>query len=90
MFDLVARQIAQEGIEEIYRGAINGKWRSLIAFFDLSTFVVAMLFPRPEQFWVLTSVSCLMVLVAAITYTSSVYSSDVIHGTYQPIEDVEK
>ena len=90
MFDLVARQIAQEGIEEVYRGAINGKWRSLIAFFDLSTFVVAILFPHPEQFWILTSVSCLMVLVAAVTYTASVCNSNVIRGTYQPVADMEK
>ena len=70
-FDLSARQIAQEGIAENQRGAINGKWRSLTAFFDLSSYVVAVIFPNPEYFWVLTSVSAVMVLSAAVLFTAS-------------------
>lgn len=86
-FDLCVRQIAQEGIAEIHRGVINGKWRSLVAFFDLSSYVLAVLFPDPKDFWILTSVSATMILIAAVTFTLS--TSLFCNNIYKPISQDE-
>lgn len=71
LFDLCARQIAQETIKEVVRGKVNGQWRAMIAFFDMSTFALAIAFPNPEEFFILTSLSGAMAIVTAITYTFS-------------------
>jgi hypothetical protein len=68
-FDLCIRQIAQETIVEAHRGVINGKWNSLTAFFDLSTYLLAITFSNPEQFGLLTFVSALMVCSAGLVFT---------------------
>jgi len=41
LFDLCARQIAQETIPETARGKVNGQWRSLIALFEVGAYVVS-------------------------------------------------
>ena len=78
MFDLVARQIAQITIKEKTRGQVNGQWRSLIAFFDMSAYVVAVIFSSPDQFWVLTSLSAFMVGSAAVLYSATIPSNEEI------------
>ena len=70
-FDLCARQIAQETIPEHLRGAANGFWGSITAFFDMATYLVAIFCPNPQDFIFLTTISCLVVLSAAIIYTIS-------------------
>ena len=72
MFDLTTRQLAQLTIKEATRGAVNGQWKSLISFFDMFGYFLAVVFSRPDQFWVLTTISAFMVGSAAIVYTSSV------------------
>jgi len=42
MFDLGVRQIAQETIPEHSRGVINGQWKSLTAFFEMASYVIAL------------------------------------------------
>jgi len=71
IFDLCARQIAQEMIPENIRGSTNGFWSSITAFFDMSTFVVAIFYPHASDFILLTSISAIVILVAAITFTIS-------------------
>ena len=71
IFDLCARQIAQEMIPEDLRGSTNGFWSSVTAFFDMATFVVAIFFPQASDFILLTSISALVILTAAITFTVS-------------------
>jgi len=44
LYDLCVRQIAQETIPESVRGAVNGEWRSVIAFFDMGTYLLAIYF----------------------------------------------
>jgi len=44
MFDLGARQIAQETIPEASRGRVNGQWRSMTAFFEMGGYLLALLF----------------------------------------------
>ena len=39
-FDLSVRQIAQETIPEHSRGIVNGQWRSMIAMFDMSSYLL--------------------------------------------------
>jgi solute carrier family 40 (iron-regulated transporter), member 1 len=41
MFDLGIRQIAQETIPEYCRGKVNGQWRSLTAFFEMTSYLLA-------------------------------------------------
>lgn len=89
-FDLCARQIAQEGVPEAHRGAINGKWRSLTAFFDLSSYLVAVMFPDPADFWILASTSAVMVFIAAITFTISTASCCYRSDGYSPVNDKVK
>ena len=69
MFDLSIRQIAQQTIPEEVRGKVNGQWKSMTSFFDMSSYVVAVFFPNPNQFWLLTTISATMVFLAMITYT---------------------
>jgi iron-regulated transporter 1 len=69
MFDLAATQIAQLRIPEHSRGRVNGQWRSLTAFFDTLTYVVAILFCSPDSFVVLCSLSAVSVAFAATFFT---------------------
>ena len=71
IFDLCARQIAQETIPENLRGAVNGFWASIVAFFNMATFIVAITFPDPNDFILLTSISACVIFAAATTYTIS-------------------
>ncbi len=72
MFDLTTRQLAQVTIKETTRGRVNGQWKSMISFFDMFGYFLAVLFSRPDQFWVLTTVSACMVGSAAIAYTANI------------------
>lgn len=45
MFDLGVRQIAQETIPEYCRGKVNGQWRTITAFFEMTIFCLALLIP---------------------------------------------
>eukprot|EP01032_Pedospumella_encystans_P013776 gene13776-15846_t len=69
LFDLCVRQIAQETIPEAVRGKVNGQWRSMIAFFEMSAYAIAAYIPAPEDFWILTTISGAMVGLALITFT---------------------
>jgi hypothetical protein len=85
-FDLCIRQIAQETIVEVYRGIINGKWNSMTAFFDLSSYLLAVTFSKPEQFGLLTFTSAMMVCTAAVIFT--VANSPPLCGNPSEIDDV--
>jgi hypothetical protein len=41
-------KILQEMIHEAERGVVNGVWRSVCAFFEMSTYVAALIFHKPE------------------------------------------
>eukprot|EP01035_Chromulina_nebulosa_P022323 gene22323-28909_t len=49
-FDLSARQIAQETIPESLRNEINGIWKSSTAFFDMTVYILVIIFPNPKDF----------------------------------------
>jgi len=72
MFDLTTRQIAQVTIKENTRGIVNGQWKSIISFFDMFGYFLAVLFSQPDQFNVLTTISAIMVGMAALAYTSNI------------------
>eukprot|EP01042_Synura_sphagnicola_P000152 gene152-153_t len=71
VFDLVARQIAQETIPEHIRGEVNGTWSSITALFDFSAYGLSMLFNKQDQFSILATISSLMILIAALSFTLS-------------------
>jgi iron-regulated transporter 1 len=68
MFDLGVRQIAQETIPEYCRGKVNGQWRAMTAFFEMSSYVLALLIQGTRYFWVLTSVSATVVTLAMLLF----------------------
>ena len=61
VFDLATRQIVQETLPEETRGQVNGLWASIISFFNMSSFIMAMIVSDPYDFSVLTTVSALFV-----------------------------
>lgn len=71
MFDLCARQIAQESIQESVRGKVNGTWGAITSFFDMAGYGSALIFSDPASFYILTTISSLMILLAAATFTMS-------------------
>ena len=81
----------------LYVGKINGQWRSITACFDTLTYLVAIVFSRPEQFDLLAVLSALSVLVAASLYTATEAEccqnpsgrdgSEEGGGSYAPIPD---
>ncbi len=71
-------------------GKVNGQWKSLTAFFEMTAYAVAVLIPGacthilicshvhiallvadPQHFWVLTSISAGMVLLALAIFTAT-------------------
>jgi iron-regulated transporter 1 len=72
MFDLTTRQIAQVTIKESIRGRVNGQWKAIISFFDMFGYFLAVVFSHPDQFWILTTISAIMVGSAAITYSINI------------------
>jgi len=81
LFDLSCRQIAQECISEKVRGRVNGTWRSLVAFFEMSSFVLTMLVPDPNRFYVLGVMSsCCVTTAAIICSCSSSHSKHLLDG----------
>ena len=53
MFDLTITQHMQQEIQEHIRGVIGGVQKSLNGFFDLSTYVLSLIFSDSEEFQVL-------------------------------------
>eukprot|EP01065_Artemidia_motanka_P035902 TRINITY_DN43806_c0_g1_i1.p1 TRINITY_DN43806_c0_g1~~TRINITY_DN43806_c0_g1_i1.p1 ORF type:complete len:502 (+),score=148.66 TRINITY_DN43806_c0_g1_i1:106-1611(+) len=68
-FDLSIQQIMQERIAAADRGAVNGVHSAMTQVFLMTIDVCAMLFKRPEQFWVLVSVSLTAVATGALLFT---------------------
>ena len=91
MFDLAATQIAQLRIEERSRGTINGQWRSITAFFDALTYVVAIFLSNPKDFNILCVLSASSVFAAAVIYSSSEFDflriPGICNGHYSRIPD---
>ena len=78
LFDLCVRQLAQEAIPECSRGAVNGLWNSLISFFNIATYIAAMTCPKPETFWVLTTVSAFAVVAALVIFCATLPSDECV------------
>jgi len=71
LFDLCARQIAQETIKESVRGTVNSVWQSIINCFELSAYALTMIYSQPQQFNILSCISFFMVFSAAVTFAYS-------------------
>jgi hypothetical protein len=62
LYELVVRQIAQETIPEHVRGKVNGQWRSMISFFDMSMYIAAILVSGTEFLFHYCTSSLLLLL----------------------------
>ena len=71
MFDLCTRQICQEAVPESSRGVVNGQWRALIAFFDMTSYVMALWYHDPKYFGTLCLMSATMVFLALLLFFAS-------------------
>jgi iron-regulated transporter 1 len=71
LFDMCARQIAQETIKENVRGVVNGVWQSVTNTFELSVYLLTMYFSRPQDFGKLSLVSFIMVFSSMTIFLSS-------------------
>lgn len=69
MFDLGVRQIAQETIPEHCRGKVNGQWKSMTSFFEMSSYIIAATTADARYFWVLAVISSCMVGSAFLIFT---------------------
>jgi len=63
----------QERIPESIRGVTGGVQKSLNAFFGLLAFVLGILFPSPEDFYIYVSAGYSSVAIALILYTFSIF-----------------
>ena len=72
VFDLSAQQIIQESVEAQYRGSFSSIEASFQNLFELLTFAMTIVFPRPEQFKYPALVSLVAVYVAALLYAKFV------------------
>ena len=50
-------------------GIVNGQWRSVIALFDMLTYIVAIYFRTPQDFCFLSTLSAVSVGAAATMFT---------------------
>ena len=48
---------------------MNGQWQSMTAFFGMCNYFMATIFSDPRQFYILTTISACMVLLALLTYS---------------------
>lgn len=69
-FDVAGAQLFQYLVEEQERAVVGGVQRTLESLFELASFLIVLVFPRPEQFPTLSSISYLMVLGAAVVFSS--------------------
>ena len=68
MFDLCVRQIAQETVKSNVRGRVNSLWKSMCSFFEMSSYGAALIFNRPKDFPILTTLSAIMVTTCMVLY----------------------
>lgn len=86
LFDLCARQICQETIQEKVRGSVNSTWLSITNVFELSAYALTIILSQPSQFVYLSLMSFLMVLSACIMFLFS----SVKNNKYDPIFDEDR
>lgn len=75
-FDLVVKQLAQEGIQEANRGKVNGTWGSLSALFECAGYACALILPSPDTFWILALISTGCVFCSSVIFAISNPSSN--------------
>jgi iron-regulated transporter 1 len=69
MFDRCATQIGQETIKEEVRGIVNSQWTAMFSAFEMLVYIFAMVYYDPSYFYILTTISFIMVFAAAVVYT---------------------
>ena len=77
-FDITIKQLFQESVEEEHRGIVGGLQQSLESFFGLIVFVLGIIFPNPNDFYVLAGCGCVGVGLAFLFYWVGLYRRDSI------------
>ncbi|KAI9259682.1 Ferroporti-1 [Phascolomyces articulosus] len=72
LFDMTETILLQQFVDADKIGGIAGWQHSLCSFFDLSQYVLTMIFSDPSKFYIPAIISFCSVLLATITYTSFV------------------
>ncbi|KAM3071354.1 hypothetical protein ACMFMG_008945 [Clarireedia jacksonii] len=68
IFDLTTQQLTQTLVPPATRSSFTGCEYSLVAFFELGNFIMAMIWHRPEQFRWIALVSLAAVAVSSVMY----------------------
>ena len=68
-YDLTAQEFVQTETGEHERGQISGCEQSLKNVFDMGTWILVILFNRPERFYVLATISVCAVFLASCLYS---------------------
>ena len=69
-------QLFQEFVEEEYRGIVGGLQQSLESFFGLIVFVLGIIFPNPNDFYILAGCGYAGVGFALLCYWLGVFRRD--------------
>ncbi|GFP92799.1 solute carrier family 40 member 2 [Phtheirospermum japonicum] len=73
MFDLSVIQQIQDHVAESDRCVVGGVQNSLQSLLDLMTFIMGIIISNPQDFWKLTVLSFVVVMVAATLYSVHIY-----------------
>jgi hypothetical protein len=68
--DLSVTQLMQQQVAEEERGAVGGVQSSLQAFFEMSSYIIGLIWSRPTEFPVLMGISFGALSVAVLSYFS--------------------
>ena len=68
IFDLAVQQLVQETVDENIRGVVGGVMQAMNSIMDMLHYVMAIVAPRPEHFWILTLISVVVVTLGAVMY----------------------
>lgn len=50
-------------------GKVNGQWRSMMAGFEMFSYILAITLPDAHDFWILACMSATMVFLAALIFS---------------------
>jgi hypothetical protein len=73
VYDISMTQIMQERVDANVRGSVGGTQTALNAVFELLPNLLAMIYDKPNQFYVLVIAGYLSVFIAMLLYARGVY-----------------
>jgi solute carrier family 40 (iron-regulated transporter), member 1 len=83
LFKISGTQLMQEHIPEHIRGAMGGTQNSLNAFFQLSSFLLCLIYTNPIDFTIVVAAGYIAVAIASTLYLKGIYSCPEYHSEQQ-------